>query len=168
MNTHDLKIWPEHFEALMLGTKKVEIRMDDRNFDTGDVLELREWNRFGRYYTGRQTTRRVSYVGRGLGLQEGYVALSLADPDAERRGAFFLQLAEQVGAQRAFGTVEEENLLDEINRLKARAGEHHRLPEVLERIRCAHHTVLMGSGPSAKAELGEAARLLAAVIDGRA
>lgn len=168
MNTHDLKIWPEHFEALMLGTKKVEIRLDDRGYQAGDILELREWDRFTMVYTHRQTTRRVSYVGRGLGLQDGYVALSLADPDAERRGAFFLQLAEQVGVRRAFGTVEEENLLDEITRLKARAGEHPRLPVVLEHIRNAHHTVLMGSGPSAKAELGEAARLLAAVIEGRA
>lgn len=166
MNTHDLKIWPEHFEPVMLGTKKVEICMDDRNFDTDDVLELREWNRFGRYYTGRQTTRRVSYVGRGLGLQVGYAALSLADPDAERRGAFFLQLAGALGLRPSFGMVEEEALLSEISRLQARAGVHPRLPEVLEHIRSAHHTVLMGSGPSAKAELGEAARLLAAVIDG--
>jgi hypothetical protein len=168
MSTHDLKIWPEHYEAVMLGLKKAELRLDDRGFRVGDDLELREWDRFGRFYTGRQTTRSVAYVGRGVGLQDGYVALHLVDPDARRRGEFFLQLAQALGAKVAFGQVEEEALLLEVARLKVRAGEHPRLGEVLELIRAAHTTILMGSAPKAKADLGEAARLLAALMDGRA
>ncbi|HCU5634649.1 TPA: DUF3850 domain-containing protein, partial [Escherichia coli] len=35
---HCLKITTEHFEAVCDGTKKAELRVDDRNFRCGDYL----------------------------------------------------------------------------------------------------------------------------------
>ncbi|HHL3255752.1 DUF3850 domain-containing protein [Citrobacter braakii] len=40
---HCLKITTEHFEAVCDGTKKAELRVDDRNFCCGDYLLLNEF-----------------------------------------------------------------------------------------------------------------------------
>ena len=44
MQTHDLKIWPEHFRAVASGEKTVELRTDDRGYEVGDELLLREYD----------------------------------------------------------------------------------------------------------------------------
>ena len=62
----DLKTWPEFFAAVIDGRKTFEVRRtDDRRFAVGDVLRLREWDPAGGAYTGRETTRRVSYIVEG-------------------------------------------------------------------------------------------------------
>jgi hypothetical protein len=43
MNTHELKIWPVHFKNVMSGTKTFEIRKNDRAFQKGDAVVLKEY-----------------------------------------------------------------------------------------------------------------------------
>lgn len=43
--THKLKIAPVHFIGVMNGTKTAEFRINDRNFQPGDILELCEFDR---------------------------------------------------------------------------------------------------------------------------
>jgi hypothetical protein len=80
---HDLKCWPEYFAAVVDGTKRFEIRENDRGFRVGGFLRLREWNPTGdgdQRYTGREVTVRVLYVfdGKGVpGLVDGYVIMSI-------------------------------------------------------------------------------------------
>lgn len=92
MTTHELKSWPEFFAPVERGEKTFELRIDDRHYEVGDVLVLREWvpdvhgTDEGRY-TGRECRRRVSYAMQGLGnvgvipplkgLSRGYVILAL-------------------------------------------------------------------------------------------
>lgn len=73
---HALKIWPAAYEAALSGAKTFELRLNDRDYQVGDVLELNEWDPtappppksklgqpFARgAYTNRSTRRRVSYV----------------------------------------------------------------------------------------------------------
>jgi len=40
---HELKTWPEFWDAIRIGAKTFELRFDDRGFAVGDVLELRRW-----------------------------------------------------------------------------------------------------------------------------
>lgn len=87
MTTHELKCWPEPFEALLEGRKVHEFRKDDREYRDGDVLHLREFDPFGFHlppgtYTGRETRRLVTYVSRGpdWGIPMGYVVMSLRTP----------------------------------------------------------------------------------------
>ena len=107
MKMHDLKVWKEHYGALLSGEKMFELRLDDRNFKVGDILKLREFvpckkcNGTGvasigfpnnspcscmkdittqrGSYTGAQMLRRVDYILKDFkGLKEGYCILGLS------------------------------------------------------------------------------------------
>lgn len=76
---HELKCWPGYFPDVMLGSKPFEVRRDDRDFQRGDTLLLREWDdRNG--YSGRKCWRLITYVlpGDQFGIEEGYCVLGLA------------------------------------------------------------------------------------------
>lgn len=86
MKEHDLKTWPQFFEAIQSGSKTFELRNDDRHFDVGDVLLLRGWRPADMEYTGREVRKTVSHLLRHdpvagcaatFGLRDGYVILSL-------------------------------------------------------------------------------------------
>lgn len=77
--THELKIWPEHFVAILEDRKRFEIRsVEDRSFDEGDLLHLREWDPTDPpHYTGREMTVKVTLVHAGLGTAQGYVVMGI-------------------------------------------------------------------------------------------
>ncbi len=93
MRTHELKTWPEPFDALIRGAKTFELRQDDRGFAVGDTLVLREWVPDPSYlvdrgrYTGRVHRARVTYLLHGgrFGLPEGLCVMSLSpEPEGKR------------------------------------------------------------------------------------
>ena len=76
---HSLKILPEHFNAVVSGNKKSEIRYNDRNYRVGDILSLREWDGD---YSGRHIEVCVTHIlDDEKYLQNGYVMLSIARDD---------------------------------------------------------------------------------------
>lgn len=77
---HELKIWPEYFEAVRSGLKTFEIRKHDRGFHVGDTLWLREYDPNSEEYTGRSVKRMITYILVGPPyVAEGYAALSMMD-----------------------------------------------------------------------------------------
>lgn len=54
MPTHNLKILPEHFKNVLNGTKKFEVRKNDRDFKNGDGLCLEEYDLQTKQYTGKE------------------------------------------------------------------------------------------------------------------
>jgi hypothetical protein len=48
--THNLKIWPQHWERIFEGSKTFEIRVNDRAFQKGDKVVLRPWDKEERKY----------------------------------------------------------------------------------------------------------------------
>jgi len=76
---HLLKTWPEAFQAIVDKRKTYEIRVNDREFQVGDVLHLQEFNPETRMYTGRDEVRRVSHMTRGgeWGLPDHLCVLAL-------------------------------------------------------------------------------------------
>lgn len=100
--THELKVIPPYFDALVSGSKTFEVRKNDRAYQRGDVLILREWHpeqtnaarwcehdgcrfhtqAFGHWAKCRETVKRVvSFVYAGDprfgGIEPGYVVLGL-------------------------------------------------------------------------------------------
>lgn len=42
--THELKIWPQYYCRVADGTKTFEVRVNDRGFQPGDEVILKEWD----------------------------------------------------------------------------------------------------------------------------
>jgi len=77
---HHLKTWPESFVPLKIGTKTFEVRENDRDFQVGDVLVLREWDPDTQMLTGRVEMRRVLFILQGkFGLPDDVCVMSLGE-----------------------------------------------------------------------------------------
>ena len=80
---HALKIEKQYFEAVASGKKTFEVRINDRNFVTGDFLALNEVTKVITdtteiVYTGRCCLVEVDYIlASGEYLQPGFVALAI-------------------------------------------------------------------------------------------
>ena len=90
---HELKTWPEYYQAVRAGTKTFEVRIEKPGqppYQVGDTLWLREWDPdptstwrkevYG--YTGRSLYVTVTYVLREpndlpIRLQEGAVVMAI-------------------------------------------------------------------------------------------
>ena len=59
---HELKCWKEHFEPIKKGLKKMELRPNDRNYQTGHILILKEWDPAAETYSGDQIIVQVTHV----------------------------------------------------------------------------------------------------------
>jgi len=79
MITHELKTWPEFFDAIAAGRKAFEVRRDDRGFQVGDVLRLVEYEPRDQTYTGLAVERVVTYKmdGGKFGVEPGHCVLGL-------------------------------------------------------------------------------------------
>ena len=93
VHIHRLKTWPESWQAIDAGHKTAEFRLDDRGFEVGHFLELREWYPLvrdgervhGGRFTGRWMVVRVTHIERGFGIPKGYAMLSFEMPQSEER-----------------------------------------------------------------------------------
>lgn len=86
MTEHEIKAWPEFYTPVERGEKTLELRLNDRNYQVGDVLLLREYeplttshtNQFTAFYTGRSSRYLVTHIIHGgPWLTPGYVAMSI-------------------------------------------------------------------------------------------
>lgn len=77
---HRIKCAPEPFAAVKVGLKAFEFRLDDRDYQPGDVLVICEFDRlYGSGLTGDEVRRVVTYklMGGAFGVPIGYCVLSL-------------------------------------------------------------------------------------------
>lgn len=78
---HNIKCWPDIFEELRAGRKTAEFRYNDRGYQVGDTLLIREWDTATATYTHREIMRDITHVlDGGFGMPAGYAMLSLATP----------------------------------------------------------------------------------------
>lgn len=75
---HELKTWPKFFQMIVQGEKNAEVRKDDRDFQNGDVLWLREYNPEMGKYTGFEAKVDVISVLRNVaGIKKGYCVICI-------------------------------------------------------------------------------------------
>ncbi len=89
IKVHELKTWPESFEAMLDDQKRFDARRNDRDFKVGEYLHLREWTPADGIhssvgdYTGRELFFRIAYILTGsesnkrCGINDGYVVMSI-------------------------------------------------------------------------------------------
>lgn len=90
MKLHSLKTREEHFRSIIKGTKRFELRKNDRDFNAEDVLHLREWNKHRFEYTGRSVCVKITSILKApngkdhdFGLKAGHVIMSIILEDQE-------------------------------------------------------------------------------------
>jgi hypothetical protein len=79
---HDLKCWPEYFDAVESFLKPFEIRKNDRGYRQNDQLRLREWLPHTKQYSGRECWVIVVAMWENVpGLLPDHVAMAVAPID---------------------------------------------------------------------------------------
>lgn len=84
---HELKCWPQYFDAVVSGEKTFEVRRDDRGFQTGDVVELQRTYEDMSHAVKRDINGipsdyrrfKIGWIltGGQLGIEPGYIVFSL-------------------------------------------------------------------------------------------
>lgn len=78
---HKLKTWPEHYEQVINGTKKFEVRRNDRDFQIGDILLLEEFDPYLEAYTSHERKYVVTFILEGgkFGIAPTHVVMSIEE-----------------------------------------------------------------------------------------
>jgi len=79
MKIHKLKINEEYLEEIKADNKKAEIRLNDRDYQKGDILEFSDYSHYSGI-TGNTPKRlqyKITHIHSGLGMEKNYVALSI-------------------------------------------------------------------------------------------
>lgn len=77
MKIHELKTHPQPYAQIADGTKTSEVRRDDRQFNVGDLLVLKEYLPDERTYTGRYQYLVVTHISKDSeGVRPGFAVLS--------------------------------------------------------------------------------------------
>jgi len=66
MEIHELKTWPEYFDAVWTNKKNFEVRKNDRGYQIGDLLLLREYNPAPGLASGEYSGREILAIVRYL------------------------------------------------------------------------------------------------------
>lgn len=93
MKVHYVKCLPEFFKLIVNGKKRFEIRYDDRKYEIGDLVILREWE--NGIYSTEKICKTIDYVlrqGERYGLMKKYSIIQFAD------GSTHYDLFDTVGA----------------------------------------------------------------------
>ena len=69
---HDLKIKNEYLDNLINGRKRVEIRLNDRDYQKGDILRFNDYRKL----EPTEYMFEITHIHSGFGMKENYVALS--------------------------------------------------------------------------------------------
>lgn len=88
MKIHELKTHPKYYHECKRGSKKFEIRKNDRDFKVNDILVLQEFLPSGDlgegYYTGEECKFKVTSIFEGgeyfaelFGIKYGYCVMSI-------------------------------------------------------------------------------------------
>jgi ASC-1-like (ASCH) protein len=78
---HQLKTLPEYYHAINTGRKTFEVRKNDRDFQIGDILILKEYDKG---YTGNEIKVKLIYIlyGGQFGIDKDYCVMGIKKLEA--------------------------------------------------------------------------------------
>lgn len=92
MKQHFLKTVNPYFQSVYMGTKTFEYRLNDRNFEIGDMVILQEYDNITGIYSGRVVYVKITYVlSDYCDMMEGYVIFSFVVISSFKSVMFNLQ-----------------------------------------------------------------------------
>ena len=59
---HKVKSWRHFYEAIYEGKKTHDLRLNDRDYNVGDILVLQEYDNIKGEYTGSQLKAEITYM----------------------------------------------------------------------------------------------------------
>jgi hypothetical protein len=77
LTVHDLKTWPQYFQAVREGRKTFELRKWDRDYKEGDRLILREFDPLIDEFTGEAVRAIITYILTGPFAPVGMCLMSI-------------------------------------------------------------------------------------------
>lgn len=80
---HELKIQAHLYEAVSSHQKTSMVRIDDQNYQVGDLVELYPWNKTLGRLSGYSIIREITFVltaDDGPGLMPGHVMICFGEP----------------------------------------------------------------------------------------
>ena len=107
MKTHSLKCWPEFFEAMLKGEKTFDIRLNDRDFQVGDTVKMREYDPDTKEYTGRGMDFNIVYITKGL---HGHLGVNVIVMQLEPAIEFVVALGDSMTIKSMMGNLERKNI----------------------------------------------------------
>lgn len=84
--THKVKSWSMFFRDILTGERTSDIRLNDRRYAVGDILQLQEYDPVKGEYTGAEVQVKITYLQQNKSnpcaisrdaLRDGYVVLSI-------------------------------------------------------------------------------------------
>ena len=78
MKIHELKTWPDYFEAVKYGNKTFEYRKNDRDFEEDDLLILKKYDPENEEYLKEELMVQVRKVYKDVpGLPSDYCIMEI-------------------------------------------------------------------------------------------
>lgn len=78
MRVHKLKTLTPYFENVVNGRKSAELRLNDRDYQVGDIVLLEDYDLERKVYRGPTIEKQITHILFGCpGLEPGYCVLSL-------------------------------------------------------------------------------------------
>lgn len=75
---HEIKTLTIFFERIIDSSKKFEVRFNDRDYQTGDIVILNEYDKENQTFSGRYIKAEITYVLNNYeGLKEGFVVFGI-------------------------------------------------------------------------------------------
>lgn len=68
---HEVKCWPQYYEAAVMGHKPFELRKNDRDYRIRDHLVLCAWDPMTQEFIGPRATFEITYILAGDGFVLG-------------------------------------------------------------------------------------------------
>lgn len=82
---HNLKIEENYLKRLLSGEKKAEVRINDRDYQKGDLLRFKEFRFDKEFKSDKEYLFEITHIHYGLGMKGNFVVLSIKHVETDEQ-----------------------------------------------------------------------------------